>query len=76
MTRFLSVLTVAALFSPLLFAADHSADEQKIWSLEHDYWRFVQANDLEHYRGLWHAQFLGWPYISPEPCAKTISPTG
>jgi len=70
MIRVLRLLIVTALISPTLFAADRSADEQKIWSLEHDYWHFVQANDLEHYRGLWHAQFLGWPYVSPEPVRK------
>ena len=54
----------------LAFAVDRSADEEKLWSLEQTYWRLVQANDLDHYRQLWHAQFLGWPYVSPEPLGK------
>jgi ketosteroid isomerase-like protein len=47
-----------------------SADEEKVWSLEQAYWHFVQSNDLEHYRRLWHEQFLGWPSVSPEPLRK------
>jgi ketosteroid isomerase-like protein len=47
-----------------------SADEEKVWSLEKDYWHFVQNSDLDHYRALWHPQFLGWPSISPEPLRK------
>lgn len=51
-------------------AQTHSADVQKVWSLEETYWKDVKANDLEHYRSLWHADFLGWPYVSPEPRRK------
>ena len=29
-----------------------------------------RANDLPGYRALWHADFLGWPHISPEPLRK------
>jgi ketosteroid isomerase-like protein len=38
--------------------------------MEDSYWRYVQANDLEHYRTLWHSDFLGWPLTSPEPARK------
>jgi hypothetical protein len=30
----------------------------------------VHANDLQNYRTLWHADFLGWPSLSPEPLRK------
>jgi ketosteroid isomerase-like protein len=30
----------------------------------------VKANDFERYLTLWHADFLGWPYSSPEPARK------
>lgn len=46
------------------------ADEAKVWSLEQAYWQYVQANDLDGYRTLWHADFLGWPFINDEPTRK------
>lgn len=58
------------LLTPALAVAQRSAVEQKVWSLEEDYWKYVQANDLEDYRGLWHEAFLGWPNSSPEPARK------
>ena len=70
MTRSVSVLTMTFLLGSALVAADGIGDEEKVWSLEQAYWRFVQGNDLEHYRGLWHPQFLGWPCVSPEPLGK------
>lgn len=70
MTRFLSPLLLIVLLASTLFASDQSADEEKVWSLEQDYWHFVQANDLDHYRGLWHPQFIGWPLMSPQPVRK------
>ena len=70
MTRLLCVVTITVLLSSASFAVDRSADEQKVWSLEEAYWRFVRDNDLEHYRGLWHAQFLGWPSVNSEPLRK------
>jgi ketosteroid isomerase-like protein len=69
-TRFACVLIMTVLFSGALFATDRSADEEKVWSLEQAYWQYVQDNDLKHYRGLWHEQFLGWPSVSPEPVRK------
>jgi len=30
----------------------------------------VKANDLETYRGLWHDNFLGWPFVSSVPVRK------
>jgi ketosteroid isomerase-like protein len=47
-----------------------SADGEKVWWLEETYWRDVKANDLDHYRSLWHPNFLGWPSVSPEPLRK------
>lgn len=44
--------------------------EREVWSLEENYWKYVQANDLEHYRTLWDDNFLGWPWTSPEPARK------
>ncbi len=47
-----------------------SVDEQAVWKLEHQYWAYVQAFDLDGYRTLWHPDFLGWPSMSPEPVGK------
>ncbi len=52
-------------------AQTQSADVEKVWSLEETYWKDVKANDLDHYRSLWHANFLGWPFVSPEPRRKS-----
>lgn len=51
-------------------SAQASTSEQAVWSLEHDYWRYVEANDLTAYRNLWHANFLGWPSMSAAPVIK------
>jgi ketosteroid isomerase-like protein len=50
--------------------AQQSADEQAVWKLEHDYWNYVKAFDLDGYRTLWHQDFTGWPYMSPSPVHK------
>lgn len=54
----------------LLSAAACAQVAAQIWSQEQVYWKYVQANDLEAYRSLWHADFLGWLYVSPEPVRK------
>jgi ketosteroid isomerase-like protein len=70
MNRSVCVLTMIVFLSSTLFAGESSRDNEKVWSLEQAYWQLVQQNDLEHYRGLWHRQFLGWPYVSSEPLGK------
>ena len=70
MTRIVRLTVVAVLLAPALLAAPLSADAEKLWSLEKAYWQYVQANDLQKYRSLWNADFLGWPYVSPEPLRR------
>jgi len=55
----------------LLSAAALAQEADQVWSQEQAYWKYVQANNLEAYRSLWHADFLGWPSVSPEPVRKT-----
>jgi len=62
-------LILVSLTAPL-FAAPPSADTMKLWALEKDYWEYVKADNLQKYLTLWHADFLGWPYISPDPLRK------
>lgn len=50
--------------------AQQSANEVAVWKLEHSYWDDVKAADLPAYRALWHANFVGWSYISPNPQRK------
>ena len=45
-------------------------DDQKLWTLEHAYWRYVEENDLAAYSRLWHKEFLGWPSVSAAPVRK------
>ena len=70
MNQVAGVTIVATLFATPLFADSPSVDEKSVWTMEDTYWRYVKANDLEHYRTLWHTDFLGWPTTSPEPVHK------
>jgi Domain of unknown function (DUF4440) len=45
-------------------------NETQVWQLEKGYWEYVKANDLEKYRGLWHDNFIGWPFVSSAPVRK------
>lgn len=47
-----------------------SEAEQALWTLERNYWRYVENNDLKAYSNLWHENFLGWPSVSPTPVRK------
>jgi len=70
MNRILVSTIVGVLLTAPLFAAQPAANEKQVWSLEDNYWRYVQANDLDRYRTLWNSDFLGWPLASPEPVHK------
>ena len=63
-------LALAGFCMALSAAAQQSANEQAVWKLEADYWKFVKAVDLEGYRGLWHVNFVGWPSSSAQPARK------
>ena len=63
---FALLLTVAT-----SLAQQQSPDVEKVWSQEKAYWVFVKANNLDAYRNLWNANFLGWPFVSPEPARKS-----
>lgn len=64
------LLALTGLCAALSASAEQSANEQAVWKLEADYWKFVKAVDLEGYRGLWHANFVGWPSSSAQPERK------
>ena len=70
MKRVICCAFIVVLLALVSLAAPPSADEEKIWSLENAYWEYVKANDLQMYRTLWHADFLGWPTMNPEPVRK------
>ncbi len=69
MAKLLHCTVIVVLLTAML-AETPSADTEKLWSLEKAYWQYVQSNDLEQYRSLWHPDFLGWPSVSPEPLRK------
>ncbi len=50
--------------------ASPARTEEQIWSLEKSYWEYVKANDLQKYRALWHADFVGWPFVNAAPVQK------
>jgi ketosteroid isomerase-like protein len=70
MIRIALCIATAVLFAAKLPTAPPSADTDRVWALEKAYWHYVQADDLNGYRTLWHANFLGWPYTSSEPVRK------
>jgi hypothetical protein len=37
--------------------------KKSVWKLEETYWQFVKAGDVDHYRTLWHDDFIGWPVL-------------
>ena len=64
----IALLLPAAL--PTALHAQNSPAADAVWTLEQTYWQLVQTNDLSGYRTLWDQNFLGWPYVSPEPVRK------
>ena len=64
------LLVVAGLCAALPATAQQSANEQAVWKLEADYWKYVKAADLDGYRTLWHKDFVGWPSSSAQPARK------
>jgi hypothetical protein len=47
-----------------------SKNEQTLWKLEQDYFRYVEDNNLQGYLGLWNKDFLGWPSVNAAPVQK------
>lgn len=47
-----------------------SSVTQAVWALEHEYWKYVERNDLDGYRKLWDEKFLGWPQANATPVHK------
>jgi ketosteroid isomerase-like protein len=68
MVRIISLLLVALVAAA--FGQDATSDESQVWNLEKAYWEYVNANDLEKYRALWHEDFVGWPFVSSAPVRK------
>ena len=38
-----------------------SEDEDEAWSMEEQYWEYVQNIDTVAYKSLWHEDFIGYP---------------
>jgi ketosteroid isomerase-like protein len=64
-------LLIGICFSPTAPALDFTPDEQAVWQMEEQYWRDVQAGDVESYLTLWHENFVGWPCFAWEPSDKS-----
>jgi Domain of unknown function (DUF4440) len=61
---------VVVLILSAVVAQCQSPQEQAVWKQEHAYWEYVKNFDLEHYRALWHSDFVGWPQSSASPVRK------
>ncbi len=66
----LAVIAATGIVSPA-YAAERTVDEQAIWNLEEDYWRYVKAGDVDSYIKLWHDDFVGWPCHTTTPSDKS-----
>jgi ketosteroid isomerase-like protein len=64
------ILAVAVAFATTPASGQQTPNEQAVWKLESNYWEYVQALDLDRYRDLWHANFVGWPSVSSQPARK------
>ena len=62
-----SMLTLCAATSSF---AQQTENEKAVWKLENAYWEYVKAMDMDHYKALWHENFVGWPYSSSQPARK------
>jgi hypothetical protein len=49
---------------------DDAVVADQVWKEEEAYWRYVKAGAVEDYLALWHADFTGWPCITPAPARK------
>ena len=47
-----------------------SAQEDEVWQMEENYWKYVKAGDVEKYRSLWNDEFVGWPCSMSHPARK------
>ena len=66
---FMFFVPLMLMIAALLFG-EQSKEEDEAWKLESDYWKYVQAADLEKYKQLWHPNFVGWPSVSAVPVRK------
>ena len=66
----LRIITLLLALTATVFGQTLTSDEAQVWGLEKAYWEYVRANDLGQYLALWHENFLGWPFVSPEPVRK------
>jgi Domain of unknown function (DUF4440) len=66
-----SVLLIVANNQVVVSAGpDAKADEDKVRHLEHSYWEYVKALDVNRYKSLWHEDFVDWPSTEPMPLRK------
>src|SRR4029453_11905664 len=68
--RMFRTITLFLALTASAFGQTSAREEAQIWQLDKAYWEYVKANDLEKYRALWHADFVGWPFVSPAPVRK------
>ena len=47
-----------------------SSQQEKVWKEEQNYFRYLQAKDLQGFMSLWDENFLGWPDYSEVPLQK------
>jgi hypothetical protein len=66
---FAAFVTINSAFG-VAAAPSATGDQEAVWQLEHSYWEYVKALDVNGYKSLWHEDFVGWPSTAPMPMRK------
>lgn len=69
-TQLLLILAIAGAVATTPASGQQTSNEQAVWKLETNYWEYVKALDLDHYKDLWHGNFVGWPSMDSQPARK------
>jgi hypothetical protein len=64
------IVSMLGLCAAIPSFAQQTENEKVVWKLENSYWEYVKALDMDHYKALWHENFVGWPYSSSQPARK------
>ncbi len=66
----LSAIGVAPASGQIEPSPPDSESVSQVWLREAEYWRFVEAGDVDSYVSLWHENFIGWPCGQDHPKRK------
>ena len=68
--RSISAILLAAIACNAALAIEFDNEQEAVWQMEENYWRYVSSGNVEAYVALWHDDFVGWPCFSWTPSGK------